>query len=98
VVQSTAGRLEDVGPPSEVDGGSTAVMKEGDVAGLKVGCRPGGTWAEQPLVGPGKDLFFLSSSKRVCHTSSCSMEALTSSFRVQPRNSVRCSRSTGLSP
>jgi hypothetical protein len=42
------GRLEGVGPPIEVDGGSTAVMKVGHVAGLKAECKPGGTWAECP--------------------------------------------------
>jgi hypothetical protein len=49
-----------------------------------------------PLLGPSRGLFFLSSSKRAQHTSSCSIEALTSSFRVQPQNSVKCSHSTGL--
>jgi hypothetical protein len=42
------GRWEEVGPPAEVDGGSTAVMKEDHMAGLKPECRPGGTWAERP--------------------------------------------------
>jgi hypothetical protein len=35
VEQPAAGRLEGVGPPAEVDGGSTAAMKVGHVAGLK---------------------------------------------------------------
>jgi hypothetical protein len=48
VEQSAMGRLEDVGPPTEVDGDST-VETEGDhMAGLKEGCRPGGTSAEHP--------------------------------------------------
>jgi hypothetical protein len=34
VEQPAIGRLEDVGPPAEVDGGSTAAMKGGHVAGL----------------------------------------------------------------
>jgi hypothetical protein len=42
------GRLEDVGPPAEVDGVSTAVTKGGHMAALKVECRPGDTWAEHP--------------------------------------------------
>jgi hypothetical protein len=42
------GRLEDVGPPAEVDGGSTATTKRGHVAVLKVECIPSGTWAERP--------------------------------------------------
>jgi hypothetical protein len=48
VEQPTASRLEDVGPPPEVDGGSTAAMEGGHVAGLKAECRLGGTWAERP--------------------------------------------------
>jgi hypothetical protein len=43
VEYSTAGRLEDMGPPAEVDGGSTAMMEGDQVAGLKAECRPGGT-------------------------------------------------------
>jgi hypothetical protein len=46
--QPAAGRLEDVGPPAEVDGGSTAKMEGDHVAFLKEECRPGGTWAERP--------------------------------------------------
>jgi hypothetical protein len=47
VEQLATGRLEDVGPPAEVDGGSTVVMKGGGhMAGLKVECRPDGTWVE----------------------------------------------------
>jgi hypothetical protein len=42
------GRLEDVGPPAEVDGGSTATMKGDHMASLKAECRPSGTWAECP--------------------------------------------------
>jgi hypothetical protein len=37
------GRLKDVGPPAEVDGGSTAEMEGYHVAILKDECRPGGT-------------------------------------------------------
>jgi hypothetical protein len=48
VEQPATGKLEDVGPLAKVDGGSTAMTKEGHVAGLKVECRPGGTWAERP--------------------------------------------------
>jgi hypothetical protein len=48
VEQPIMGRLEDMGPLAEVDGGSTAMTKGGHVAGLKVECRPGGTWVEQP--------------------------------------------------
>jgi hypothetical protein len=48
VEQPAASRLEDVGPPTEVDAGSNATMKEGHVAGLKVECRPSNTWAERP--------------------------------------------------
>jgi hypothetical protein len=48
VEQPAAGRREDVGPPPEVDAGSTAVTKGDHVAGLKAECRPGGTWAERP--------------------------------------------------
>jgi hypothetical protein len=43
VEQPAAGRRKYVGPPAEVDGGSTAVMKGDHMAGLKVKCRPGGT-------------------------------------------------------
>jgi hypothetical protein len=48
VEQPTAGGLEDMRPPADVDGGSTAVMKGHHVAGLKAECRLGGTWAERP--------------------------------------------------
>jgi hypothetical protein len=48
VEQPTAGRREDVGPPTVVDTGSTTVTKGGHMAGLKAECRPGGTWAERP--------------------------------------------------
>jgi hypothetical protein len=48
VEQLAAGRQEDVGPPTEVDAGSTAVMTGDHVAGLKAECKPGGTWAEHP--------------------------------------------------
>jgi hypothetical protein len=47
VEQPAASRLEDVGPPAEVDGGSTAKMEGDHMAGLKE-CRPGGTWMERP--------------------------------------------------
>jgi hypothetical protein len=47
VEQPAAGRREDVGPPAEVDAGSTTTMKGDHVAGLKE-CRPDGTWAERP--------------------------------------------------
>jgi hypothetical protein len=42
------GRVEDVGPPPEVDGDSTAETEGDHVASLKEGCRPSGTWAECP--------------------------------------------------
>jgi hypothetical protein len=42
------GRREDMGPPAEVDAGSTAAMKGDHMAGLKVECRASGTWAERP--------------------------------------------------
>jgi hypothetical protein len=48
VEQLALGRLEDVGPPAEVDGGSTAASKGDHVAGLKVECRLGSTWEECP--------------------------------------------------
>jgi hypothetical protein len=48
VEQPTAGKLEGVGPPAEVDGGSTAMTKVGHVAGLKAQCKLGGTWVEHP--------------------------------------------------
>jgi hypothetical protein len=48
VEQPATGRLENVGPPAEMDSGSTAMMKGGHTAGLKVGCRLGGTWVERP--------------------------------------------------
>jgi hypothetical protein len=48
VEKKAADRLEDVGPSAEVDGGSTAVTKGDHMAGLKVECRPGGTWVERP--------------------------------------------------
>jgi hypothetical protein len=43
VEQPAAGRLEDVGPPAEVNGGSTAETEGDHVGGLKEECRPGGT-------------------------------------------------------
>jgi hypothetical protein len=48
VEQPAAGRLEDVGPPVEVDGGSTAMRKGDHIDGMKAECRPGGTWVEHP--------------------------------------------------
>jgi hypothetical protein len=48
VEQLAVGRLEDVGLPAEVDGGSTAVMEGDHVASLKAKCRLGGAWAERP--------------------------------------------------
>jgi hypothetical protein len=48
VEQPAMGRREDVEPPAEVDGGSTAAMKGGHVAGLKAECRLCGTWAKRP--------------------------------------------------
>jgi hypothetical protein len=47
VEQPVAGRLEDVGPPAEVDGGSTIEMKGDHMVGLKEECRLGGTWVER---------------------------------------------------
>jgi hypothetical protein len=43
VEQPAMGRLEDMGPPVEVDGSSTAATEGDHVAGLKAECRPGGT-------------------------------------------------------
>jgi hypothetical protein len=40
VEQPAVGRLEDVGPPAEVDSVSIAEMEEDHVAGLKEECRP----------------------------------------------------------
>jgi hypothetical protein len=48
VEQLATSRWEDVGPPAEVDAGSTAVIKGDHVASPKAECRPGGTWAERP--------------------------------------------------
>jgi hypothetical protein len=48
VEQPSAGKWEDVGPPAEVDAGSTAAMMGDHMAGLMVECRPGDTWAELP--------------------------------------------------
>jgi hypothetical protein len=48
VEQPTVGRREDVGPPAEVDAGSTAATKGDLMAGLKVECRLGGTWVLRP--------------------------------------------------
>jgi hypothetical protein len=48
VEQLATGRLEDVGPPAEVDGGSITAMEGDHAAGLKAECRPGGIWAEHP--------------------------------------------------
>jgi hypothetical protein len=48
VEQPTVGMWEDMGPPAEVDAGSTAAVKGGHVAGLKAECRPVGIWAERP--------------------------------------------------
>jgi hypothetical protein len=48
VGQPAAGRLEGMEPPAEVDGGSTIETKGDHVAGMKVECRPGDTWAEHP--------------------------------------------------
>jgi hypothetical protein len=42
-----AGRWEDMGPPAEEDGGSTAAMKGDHVDVLKAECRLGDTWAER---------------------------------------------------
>jgi hypothetical protein len=41
------GRLEGVGPPTKVDGDSTAEIEGDNMAGLKEGCRPGGTCVER---------------------------------------------------
>jgi hypothetical protein len=48
VDQPAVGRLEDVGPPTEEDGGSTATTKGDHMAGVKVECKLGGTWVEHP--------------------------------------------------
>jgi hypothetical protein len=48
VEQPTVGRLEGVGPPTEVDDYSTIKMEGGHVPGLKEECRLGGTWTECP--------------------------------------------------
>jgi hypothetical protein len=41
------GGLEGVGPPTKVDGDSTAEIEGDNMAGLKEGCRPGGTYVER---------------------------------------------------
>jgi hypothetical protein len=48
VEQPATDRLEDVGPPAEVDGGSTTAMEGYHVAALKAECILCGTWAERP--------------------------------------------------
>jgi hypothetical protein len=48
VEHHVAGRLEDMGPPAKVDGGSTTETEGDHMAGLKKECRPGGTWAKHP--------------------------------------------------
>jgi hypothetical protein len=48
VEQPAVGRLKVMGPPNEVDGGSTTEMDGDHVADLKEECRSGGTWAEHP--------------------------------------------------
>jgi hypothetical protein len=48
VEQPATGRMEDVGPPAEVDDGSTTATKGDHVVGLKAKCRPDGTWVERP--------------------------------------------------
>jgi hypothetical protein len=48
VDQPAEGRPDDVGPPAEVDGSSTAKLEGDHKAGLKEECRLGGTWAEDP--------------------------------------------------
>jgi hypothetical protein len=48
VEQPALGKREDMGPPAKVDVGSTAMMKGDNMAGLKAGCRLGGTWVERP--------------------------------------------------
>jgi hypothetical protein len=46
--QPTMGRLEDVGPPAEVDNYSTAQTEGDHLAGLREECTPSGTWAKRP--------------------------------------------------
>jgi hypothetical protein len=48
VEQLSAGRLEGVGPPAEVDSGSTTKTEGDHVAGPMEECRPGGIWVERP--------------------------------------------------
>jgi hypothetical protein len=48
VEQSTVGRLEDVGPPIKVDGGSTTETEGDHMTGPKEECRPGSTSTERP--------------------------------------------------
>jgi hypothetical protein len=48
VEQPTMGRLEGVGPPTEVDGDFPAEMEGDHMAGLREECRPGSTWEECP--------------------------------------------------
>jgi hypothetical protein len=48
VEQPAKSRLEDMGPPAEVDGDSTAETEGNHVAVLKEKCRSDGTWAEHP--------------------------------------------------
>jgi hypothetical protein len=48
VEQSAVSRLKDVGPPTEMDGGSIAETEGYHMAGLTEECRPSSTWAERP--------------------------------------------------
>jgi hypothetical protein len=48
VEQPAISKMEDVGSPADGSGVSTAAMKGDHVAGQKVECRPGDTWAERP--------------------------------------------------
>jgi hypothetical protein len=48
VEQPTAGRLEGVGPPAEVDGDSTTETEGDHMASLKEGCTRGDTWVWCP--------------------------------------------------
>jgi hypothetical protein len=48
VEQPVVGTLEDVWPPTNMDGGSTAKTEGDHVASLKEECRRDGTWVERP--------------------------------------------------
>jgi hypothetical protein len=84
VEQPAGGRLEGVGPPAEVDGDSTAEMEGDHEVGLKVECRPSGTWVEHPPSRLKQRPFLPLLLHKAQQASSYCIEALTSSVRVHP--------------